>query len=317
MPGAASVKKLAEESAVDKLNKHGKIFSETEALLWLTGFLAALVTAALLFSLSGGGSYSLKYFWSNDTDIPSERITLNFSPAHIFWFASIPVFAAAALAAYRRKSAPERKSILQTLAAVMLLSEIAVRIWQAVIGHYTLRNTLPLHLCSISIFIEFLAVFREKDSLLKEFSYSLSMPAALAAIITPGWRFPFVSFSYLQSVAAHSLLVLIPVLIVWGDGFRPDFRRLPKCFLLLLFLAGAAGTGNALFGANYMFLAYVPKDTALQVFERWFGHPGYIFLEAGLIFIIWAILYLPWIAAERKRKQSSASESTVKGNTKL
>ena len=130
------------------------------------------------------------------------------------------------------------------------------------------------------------------------------MPAALFALATPGWTYPLISYQYLQSLTNHLLLALVPALIVWGNGFRPDYRRLPKCFLSLLFLAGIATAANYILGSNYMFLSYVPKDTTLQVFEIWFGHPGYIFLETGLILIIWAILYLPWIVSDGKRKNT-------------
>jgi hypothetical protein len=63
------------------------------------------------------------------------------------------------------------------------------------------------------------------------FAYALSMPSALAALITPGWYYPS-SRSVLESATVHTILVLIPVLFVCGDGFRPDYRRLPKVSLL-------------------------------------------------------------------------------------
>lgn len=226
-------------------------------------------------------------------------VTRNFSKTHIMWVIAVLILIPIALRLYQHQPAASRKRIKQILVVLMACSEIAAWIWKAVIGHYTLQYMLPLHLCGISIFIETAAVFAEQDVLLKEFSYCLSMPSSFAAILTPGWYYPFVSFQYLQSVFQHSVLILIPILIVWGDGFRPDYRRLPKCFAMLLFFAGIAAAADKVLDGNYMFLCYVPDDTPLYFFQKWLGHPGYVFLEIILMLALWTILYLPWFFAEK------------------
>ena len=301
-----------EDAAMIRHQGTSKIAPAFITLTSLVVYLFVQIIVSLVFAASNGDPFRLQYFWSADLDIPSEYITRNFSPTHITFLITSLILIGGALTAYRRQSASFKKSILQVLVIFMVGSEIVDWVWYILIGHYSLRNCLPLHLCSASIFVEFAAVLWTQNVILKEFAYALSMPAALAALITPGWYYPLFSFQYLQSALTHTLLILVPVLIVWGSGFRPDFRRLPGCFLMLLSLAGIAAAANSLFGGNFMFLGYVPKDTALQVFERWFGHPGYIFLEIGLILVIWLILYLPWIAGERKRNRRRSSSDEDK-----
>jgi len=301
-----------EDAAMIRHQGTSKIAPAFITLTSLVVYLFVQIIVSLVFAASNGDPSRLQYFWSVDLDIPSEYITRNFSPTHITFLITSLILIGGALTAYRRQSASFKKSILQVLVIFMVCSEIVDWVWYILIGHYSLRNCLPLHLCSASIFVELAAVLWTQNVILKEFAYALSMPAALAALITPGWYYPLFSFQYLQSALTHTLLILVPVLIVWGSGFRPDFRRLPGCFLMLLSLAGIAAAANSLFGGNYMFLGYVPKDTALQVFERWFGHPGYIFLEIELILVIWLILYLPWIAGERKRNRRRSSSDEDK-----
>jgi hypothetical integral membrane protein (TIGR02206 family) len=248
----------------------------------------------------GKGVGMFQYFWTNDTEIPPEMVTRNFSKTHIIWVIAVLILIPIALKHYQTRPPAARKRIKQILVILMTASEIASWIWKAAIGHYTLQFMLPFHLCGISIFIETAAVFAERNVLLKEFSYSLSMPSAFAAILTPGWYYPFVSFQYLQSVFLHTVLILIPILIVWGDGYRPDYRRLPQCFAMLLFFAGAAAAADMVLDGNYMFLCYVPDDTPLYFFQRWLGHPGYIFLEFLIMLVLWMILYLPWFLEEKK-----------------
>ena len=288
-------------TAMDSRRRKFPVFA---AMAGLLTYLMIVCVTGLLFLIADEKTAGIKYFWTIDADVPSKYITRNFSPTHITCILLSLILAAAALYLFRRQKEPSRDAILRALVLFMAASEAADWLWYILIGHYSLVNCLPLHLCSISVFIEFAAVFSRRKTLLKEFVYALSMPAALFALATPGWTYPLISFQYLRSLTSHLLLALIPALIVWGNGFRPDYRRLPKCFLSLLFLGGIAAAANYVLGSNYMFLSYVPKETTLQVFEIWFGHPGYIFLEAGLILIIWAILYLPWIISSAKRKRS-------------
>lgn len=292
-----------------KLNSGSRYYPIITALTALAFYFLLVITISLILVSPPVRAGVLKYFWTIDTQIPDEFITRNFSLTHILCLITTILCITAALFVFRTQSEMNKKRILQVLVILMVGSEIIDWTWYLVIGHYSLRSCLPLHLCSFSIFIEFAAVFSRRSVLLKEFTYSLSMPAALAALITPGWYYPIISFQYLQSLLTHSFLILIPVLLVWGTGFRPNYMRLPKCFLILLLLTGIAASANAVFGGNYMFLSFVPQDTALQVFEQWFGHPGYILPVIILIFIIWFCLYLPWILADRKRRRKTVEKT--------
>jgi hypothetical integral membrane protein (TIGR02206 family) len=243
------------------------------------------------------------YFFKYLTDIPSEFYTPNFSPTHLAWLFCAVLLTVLSPLVYRRRSQPARDRILKALVVFIVAGEIATWIWKLMIGRFDVRESLPLHLCNISIFVEFFAVFLKRSALLKEFSYALSMPSALAALITPGWYYPIVSFQYLISALTHTILVLVPVLLVWGDGFRPDIRRLPKVSVLFILFIALAVTSNIIFGSNYMFLAYVPQDTVLVNFQTWFGNPGYELAEFLLLLIIWTILYLPRIVSGRRVKK--------------
>lgn len=244
-----------------------------------------------------------QYFWANWTDIPPELITRNFSPTHLTWVAASLILVVVTAAVFRRLRPDTRRRMLRALAIALVSCEAATWIWAAAMGCYTPQDMLPLHLCGFSVWIEFAAVFLPNHTLLREFTYALSLPAALFAILTPGWFYPFFTFRYLDSVVLHTLLMLLPVLFLTGEGFRPDYRRLPKCFGLLLFFAGIAAVANTLFGGNYMFLRFAPEDTLLWVFKTWLGEPGYLLPVFGMIGILWVLMYLPWILRKRLQKR--------------
>ena len=178
-------------------------------------------------------------------------------------------------------------------------------LWAALIGHYSAIDMLPLHLCSISVWTGLFGVYKGWP-ILKEYGYGLGLPGALASMLTPDWgAYPFLSFQYLQSALGHTLLVLVPVLWVWGDGFRPNWRRLPSLFGLLLLFALPVALIDRLIGSNYLFLCGAPKDTPLELFQNWFGNPGYLLPLVGLIFVVWLILYLPWAIIGHARTKAS------------
>ncbi|SHI10602.1 conserved hypothetical integral membrane protein TIGR02206 [Sporobacter termitidis DSM 10068] len=244
----------------------------------------------------------LPYFWSDGSAIPQSLYTANFSPAHIAWVLTVLLLMPAIVCIYRLRTAAVRVRIKKGLALVMLLCEASSWLWQALTGAFTVQYSLPLQLCDISVFLEFAAVYAKRAALLREFSYALSMPAAFAAVVTPGWYYPFLTYGYLKMALMHALLILIPVLLVWGDGVRPDYRRLLQVSPLFVLFIAIAVTANTFLGSNYMFLAYVPRDTALAVFESWFGNPGYVLPELFLLLLIWTVLYLPWTAPEHRAR---------------
>lgn len=254
--------------------------------------------------IPGCFSVMLQYFWSDGSVIPPGLYTNNFSAGHVAWVLFILLAIPAVVLVYRGRTAAARERVKKALVIVMLLCQASTWFWQALIGSFTLQYSLPLQLCDISVFVEALAVYKKDSALFCEFSYALSMPAALAAVVTPGWYYPFLTFGYLKMAVMHSLLILVPALVVWGDGFRPNYRRLPKVSLLFVVFIAAAVAANFLFQSNYMFLAYVPRDTTLVVFQTWFGNPGYELPEFILLLLIWSVLYLPWILLERCKKKT-------------
>lgn len=236
-----------------------------------------------------------QYFWSYQTDLPADVSVTLFGPTHLAWVSTALLLILLALLAYRRLGEASRQR-MQLFLAVLMVSTYLIRwIWVVAIGHYSALEMLPLHLCSLSAWLEFATVLFSRP-IMKEFAYACSMPGAIASFITPGMDpYPLFHIYYLQFVIAHSILILLPVLWIWGDGFRPDYRRLPRCLAILLLMAGGAELVNRLIGSNYMFLDYAPDATPLKPLADYFGNPGYQLAMAGLLLLIWLIFYLPWV----------------------
>ena len=124
---------------------------------------------------------------------------------------------------YRRSPERTRRRILWGVTVLLLADEAVLVIAMLATGQWN-WSYLPLHLCSIHIFLCTTCTLTGKDWC-KEELYALCTPGAAIALLCPGWLGTKAwSLINLHSVTLHGLLVLYPVLLVAG-GFRPQVRR--------------------------------------------------------------------------------------------
>lgn len=129
---------------------------------------------------------------------------------------------------YRRSLEHTRRRILWGVTVLLLADEAVLVIAMLATGQWN-WSYLPLHLCSIHIFLCTTCTLTGKDWC-KEELYALCAPGAAIALLCPGWLGTKAwSLINLHSVTLHGLLVLYPVLLVAG-GFRPQVRRLRRCW---------------------------------------------------------------------------------------
>ncbi len=234
-------------------------------------------------------------FWTYATDLPPGTELPLFGVQHIGWVSASLLLIGILVLIYRRLPVHRRRRMEIAIAVVMAAGYVLRWGWAAVIGRYNPAEMLPLHLCSLAAILEMAAVFSRKP-LLKEFGYACGIPGAVVAMILPGiGPYPLWHFHYLLFIVDHLILLMFPILWIVGDGFRPSLRRLAKCFVILIAMAGFDIAVNHWIGSNFMFLHFVPEGVPLKPFSEKLGIPGYQFAMAGLLFVVWAVLYLPWI----------------------
>ncbi|HBP38042.1 MAG TPA: TIGR02206 family membrane protein [Clostridiales bacterium] len=244
-----------------------------------------------------------QYFWSYQTDLPAGSGVALYDPTHLAWLAGSLALIVLSVLVYRRLSKQAQWRLQLTLALLMTGGYFVRWTWFAILGHYDVVEMLPLQLCNLTAFLE-LAAILSGSTFLKEFGYACGLSGGLVSFLLPTMGpYPFWHFYYLQFLAAHLILILLPAIWIWGDGFRPDWRRLPRVFSLVLLIAAVDVLLNALIGSNYLYLNYVPGESSLKPIGEALGIPGYQFVMAGLLFLVWLIQYLPWGILERRKLQ--------------
>ncbi|KOS68028.1 hypothetical protein AEA09_05320 [Lysinibacillus contaminans] len=211
---------------------------------------------------------------------------------HFGWLLSICLVVSILTRYYRQASLSTRLKIRKSLACIILAMEIVKDLYHVSQGTFSFYY-LPLHLCSLAIFIVFWHAFLPTKTN-KEMLYALVFPGALAALIFPEWTTTAI-FSYMHnhSFIIHGLLIAYPILLLATGELVPDWRQLHKVAIALSITAFPIYFFNKYYDLNFMFLNTPSPGSPLVLLEQWFGNPGYLIGFAGLIIVVWFVMYAP------------------------
>lgn len=236
-----------------------------------------------------------------ETTRPDYRHFELFGPEHLCSLAIYFAAMAAAVLFYRKLDEKGRRKFLFAMTVLLVADELLKHLGSAATGQWEV-GFLPLHLCSINIFMCIINAFRH-DDFSAEVLYATCLPGAFLAILMPTWTsLPFWNFMSIHSSTVHVLLVLYPLLLLSG-GFRPDIRRLPKVFGLLICECIPIFFLNKLWDTNFFFLHRTENNPILEFFAKFLGDKLYILGMPLILAAVWAVMYLPWYFYGKKKAE--------------
>ncbi len=208
----------------------------------------------------------------------------------------------------RFKGADENtlKKVRWTLAIALWSAESAWHIWNLVCGTWTIQTMLPLHMCSVLIWLTGFMLINKNYSIY-EFVYFLGIGGALQALLTPDVGiYAFPHFRYLQTFVSHGLLVSAGIYMTVVEGFRPTWKSIGRIFfianiyMLIIFLI------NSAIGSNYLMInGKPPLASILDLLPAW---PFYIPWLEVIAMVTCLILYIPFIIKDRGSKIIAAKK---------
>ena len=194
-----------------------------------------------------------------------------------------------------------KRHIFITVAILLLLDEGVKVVFLVSTGQYW-AGYLPLHLCSIDIFVTAFASLFPDNKYLKEYLFAISLPAALMAELFPSWAsLPPYALMTLHSVSVHGLLMLYPILLL-SDGFRPNARNLWPSILFLLVYMIPLYFFNKHFGTNFMFLNGGGEGNPLSLLSSVFGNYYLLFFPL-IAALLWRCMYFAVRLIEKKKPE--------------
>lgn len=234
----------------------------------------------------------MQYFLDTTETVPSGVGFSHYDSLHLIWLAAFIVITVFSIVAYRRFD-ENKKKIWKFSVAALLIADEVFKVVMLVIGGRYLPSYLPLHLCSINIFL--IAFHAWKPSkLLSGYLYTVGIPGALAALLFPSWSsLPLANFMHIHSFTVHILLALYPITLAASGELAPDVKSIPKYLLLLVAMAVPIYFINLILDTNFMFLMSADSGNPLYIFEQLLGNHLYGF--PVLIAAILIVMYVPLV----------------------
>jgi len=203
----------------------------------------------------------------------------------------------------RKKDARARKKTHWMIAIILWIDEAAWHIWNIAFGTWNIQEHLPLHVCSILIWLAGYMLIK-KDKRIYEFVYFIGISGALQALFTPDIGiYGFPHFRFFQTLISHGLLLTSAVYLTAVEGLRPTWKSMLRVMVILnIYMAGVFGINSAI-GSNYLFVNRKPPGpTLLDVLPEW---PVYLLFMEMIGLVMFLLLYLPFIIKDWKGVKKS------------
>ena len=235
----------------------------------------------------------MQYFLHTVETVPEGIGFTHFGAMHLTWLGIGIALIVLNCIWYRAMESRGRRLWTAVVAGLIVLDEIFKVVMLFIGGRYT-PDYLPLHLCSINIFIIAWHAWKPND-LLGGFLYTVCIPGALAALLFPTWTsLPVGNFMHLHSFTIHILLMMYPVVLFVGGDIYPSIKKLHKYLAFLFLMAIPVYAINLLLDTNFMFLMYAEEGNPLYLFEQLWGNHFYGFpvIMAGILIVMFMPLTL-------------------------
>ena len=178
----------------------------------------------------------MKYFLDTVDTIPDGVGFDHFGGLHILWLVATLVAAIFCCIWYRKATLGKRNIWKKVIAILIVLDEIFKMAMLTIGGRYTI-GYLPLHLCSINIFVIAIHAWKS-NKIMGSFLYTVCIPGALAALVFPSWsKLPVGNFMHIHSFSIHALLMLYPLVLAVNGEIEVRIAHVPKCLLMLVCMA--------------------------------------------------------------------------------
>ncbi len=241
---------------------------------------------------------SFSDWWTNSNNPKLSKSEYMWSFKHILMIAIAISITVLLSIIFYKKSEKAKNILLKVLASILLFFEILSRIVNLIIlDVYSFQNIfkiiMPLHICSVAVWVLIIGIFTKKQILLN-FTSIVAILATVAFLLQPavGINRVYLSFTCLYSVTSHILGFVVSVLLITLKFAKFEFKKIYQIFLCftVMFLWGVIVDFVILPGntENYMYLMSDPLELNLS-FPY---HLLYIVILSAYISIYYLVYYL-------------------------
>lgn len=220
-----------------------------------------------------------------------------FGSAHLAALAAVIVLAGWVVKRGKTWSERGRVRFRMTLAGMLVINETLWHVWNGAMGTWSLQTMLPLHLCSVLVWLSaFMLATRSRR--LFPFAYFLGLAGATQALLTPdAGPYGFPHFRFFEVMISHGGIVLGALYMTVVERFRPNRADLLRVIVGMNLYMVFVGAVNWALGSNYLYIARKPNTASLiDMLPAW---PWYIPVLEGIGLVLVGCLYLPFLRRRR------------------
>ena len=220
------------------------------------------------------------------------------------------VFIGFCLTRFKSSDVATRRKVRIALGFFLWANESTWHIWNAVHGHWNVQTMLPLHACSILIWLSgFMLIFGNYR--VYEFAYFMGIGAAFQYLMTPDLGiYGFPHFRYFQTFLSHGILLISAIYMTVVEGFRPTWKSFWRVVVGMNIYMGIVYPINVWLGSNYLMINGKPATASLlDLLPEW---PVYILYMEALGLLTFLILYLQFMIKDWREKRITARESSAR-----
>jgi hypothetical integral membrane protein (TIGR02206 family) len=207
---------------------------------------------------------------------------------------------------FRKSSAKTRTSLRWTMAIVLWADESSWHIWNLYWGHWTVQTMLPLHICSILIWLAgFMLIFKVRQ--IYEFVYFIGIGGAMQALLTPdAGIYGFPHYRIFQTMISHGLLITSGIYMTTVEGFRPTWKSFWRVVIGVNIYAAVIFPINLFLGTDFLFINGKPATASILDFlPPW---PYYLVYMELIGLAVFLLLYLPFIIRDMRAKNINRTQ---------
>jgi uncharacterized membrane protein YwaF len=204
----------------------------------------------------------------------------SFGWRHLLWIAFVIGAAIGGFLVFRRHAKVE-KTIVTTLVVLLFCFRFANQTTRAILGvEHPWTEAFPFHMCTVLTFLLPLTLVFDWKAIKTPVYVLAIMGGTVTMLLGDYFDNRFLTVFALEGIAAHSILILVPIWEIAAGRFRLDLRDIWKVGAGILVLMGWAMLANLVF-----FRDYDPNYMYLMKNELPFGNDENYFLFYVLIFL--------------------------------
>ena len=239
--------------------------------------------------------YNIRNFFLFETQLPADSGFDLFGIYHFIWIFGIILFSVISGYCYQKRDRRDQLRIQKITGCILPAMEIYRDIILLVTGYFN-AGFLPLHLCSIALWIAFF-FSRTGNRFLGVIYILLCVPGAIGALLFPNWSvYPLFHYMNIHAFTAHGLTVVFGVWLFVSGEIVPEWKEIwiPLVFGLIGFVI--LYPLNDILDTNFWFLDIPAKDSPLVGIweltgDKWYL-VGYFLFCLGIVILWQGILKL-------------------------